>query len=155
MYPLAEIIKKAYEEFSGVTGIDPGENTGIYIIERPGHLHMTSKFTETLRFIEKLTDPNALVVCEDYLDYQGKRGGTAFNRAVPAQLIGALKLQQMKVGFKLKFQHANQGKLGCPDELLKQVFNVAGLTRHEKDALRHIVTYALSTVGNKVPKEVQ
>jgi hypothetical protein len=137
-----------------VVGMDPGESTGLAIVGFGQVVVSTLGFDATLGFIDTLTQQNILVV-EDYVEYQSNRGGNAFNHAIPAQLIGAIKMKSRQEGFTVHLQHANSGKSSCPDDLLKMIFDVKGFTRHEKDALRHVVTFALRRVGNKIARAVQ
>jgi len=152
-----DLVARVFQFMEGkvLIGIDPGENTGIVEVNN-GLISCrgTKSVTQVWEYINLLRSDHILVI-ENYLEYHSSRGGNIFKAPIPAHIIGAIQYQSFWLKFDLILQHANVGKQSCPDDMLKLFFDTKGFTRHEKDALRHVVAYALSQIGSKITKGVQ
>lgn len=122
---------------------DPGESTGIAFFE-DGVL----KFTRTITSLSELwsllisTKPTHLV-SESFRLYPGKAAAKMFSGFPEIEVIGVIRLYTILNKIILREQPASKAKTAWPDERLKQVKakDMRGLTKHEKDAIRHGLCY--------------
>ena len=111
-----------------IIGVDPGVTTGVAVW--PGETHSFTNFKECMKFIDRITNNESILVVEQY--------NTRFpnnNGDITLRLIGALELLAMQKEFRLVFQ-APYVKKAHSDEA------VLGTNRHEKDAYLHAKYFA-------------
>jgi hypothetical protein len=129
--------------------IDPGETTGIAILDMPARKWNWDQVTtitkeEYAEFYHYLTrlnnDVETRVICERFNFRMEERGRTKIIYT-PAEVIGVVKLWCAQNDVPLEEQMAAEGKGFWSDPKLNKLnLNPSGL-RHARDATRHLLHY--------------
>jgi len=86
-------------------------------------------------------DPSPMVV-EDFLLYPWMSERLAFSRLPSPRAIGSIETAARRSGASVVYQSASQAKEAVSPTLVRGVFG-STMSRHELDAARHIVLFAL------------
>ena len=87
-------------------------------------------------------------VIERFTLYPDKALSLGYDHLVPAQIIGMLRVAAERVGAKVRYQSAMDAKSVVTDSIVDYYspFSVVH-NKHEYDAARHAILYALRQTG--------
>ena len=133
-----------FEAASYYVGIDPGEATGVAVVNSEGELidSITLPKWSGLNGIIGLkahNKPIAGVVMESFQLYPGKALSQSFSQFKTVEVIGVCKYLCELHGIPVIMQGAHQKAFFSDGKLERLGYTVASV--HERDALRHVLYY--------------
>ena len=130
-----------------ILALDPGKSTGFIVCSVEDNLDslfiLAHGVLNHWRGVEELIDNHKpdVIVAEQYRLYPRMASVQAFSTVVAARVLGAIEYIAEKRGIPLFEQPAVQGKIFVPENVYTRLDKHT--TPHEKDALRHAVSYCL------------
>lgn len=134
-----------------ITGIDPGETTGLaHYNPADDGIRLSLQQVKTRNVVDGVlaldkaiprTQWPALWIIEDYRVYSWKTDDHAWAGLHTAKLIGALLLLAHQRQTPVHIQMASEGKQFATDELLRSLSLYDPGQKHARDASRHVVTH--------------
>ena len=137
-----------------ILAFDPGETTGIALATilphnrcvsvRIDYIGVYSKIEQFHKLvISKIFEDINQVVIEDYIVYPNKAQAHAGSRVYTAREIGQIVYVAYTYGITEPiFQTASMAKQRWPDSRLKKYIEAfKSYNRHERDAIRHLLTW--------------
>lgn len=130
-------------------GVDPGETTGLFVVNRDTRAHIQEKHWDAVSRVEKLVQwaPKLVVVMEAFNVFEQRTSLARANIQWPLDVIGAVRYVCAKAEIPV-IMRWNYQKNKISDELLAQFGCLAApahKNRHTNDAARHVVGYLLKT----------
>lgn len=130
-----------------ILGVDPGNTTGLAMIEVVEKkivpiVFEESKDTTTLSYSELIGQADVLVI-EDWKTRpkKAKQGAFDWDPMITARIIGALEVQAGMLKIPVVLQQASNKPVGYG--LSNQVYKPGKRGTHKQDALAHAVFYAV------------
>jgi hypothetical protein len=139
----ASALGKKLASLGTIYGVDPGGNTGFVkvcggLIEE----HMTYPLGDVYSLCASWNE-KCLFVMEDFLLYPWVASKLSFDTLPAPRAIGAFYVAAHRTGSTVVMQTASAAKEAVENDLIHAVFPYIpqGTTKHEMDALRHVVLY--------------
>ncbi len=129
-----------------LVAFDPGESTGIVLIEKGKLLESETLSVEELEnaLLNKKWTSYDKWVAEDFILYPWAAEQIGFNKMIPARIIGMLQLATKQSGISLTLLNAGVVKHFSTDSKLNHLGWLGKLrNKHEKDAARHALYFLI------------
>lgn len=144
-----------YNKKMRVLAFDPGETTGVALIDTRAHEFFVGNFIfpdNLYTFLSDSLTPETLldhIIIEQFILYAYKAKAKSWSKFPEIRAQGAIEYAAFQADIPYTLQTASVAKQAIKDSFLKE-HNLYKTNAHERDAVRHAVTFLLRFHGKEL-----